>query len=554
MMSTMKVMMIRLEMEEVMMMIRLEMEEEMTTIPSETEVETTTIPSVMVVEMTTIPSVTEEVMMVGFLYLSLSFSIQTLTPSMYTDEDDELDDETKIINAYVTATDDFNDGDFDEAKEKFETVLSLEEKFDDAAKMQMNDQDLPCTFKALVYMCRIYLEKGKDCTAELKSTWNQILGLFGKDWVRRGDKDDAMSAIVNNPLLAKQFGIDIASELQASVLDLLEDGPVKFKAICDCVFKSLRHGKFNDAKKYMEDLKCPDGDAQAELTVMSLNAEILLQDRHFGALKRLRSKIRNNERFKSVIVSEKFRAYMHLAFGKMLMIMSKWDDAAFEFGQSLDSFQRDAQTDQSTGALRYLVLANVISSSHSDPFNRDAVRSLMTHDVVKALQRVRVAFEENDILNMEKLLSSKDTGIQDDSFASAYASRVMRTLRMKMLRELIGPFECVSLSYLEQELRITDVMGLLREMILDGTLRGRIDEIDGVYLSESGDESRGSSSGIYGAFSQWERGVRIMQYGVMAEMEKLEFKSNGSSDRRRGEFGGINVLNLLSRRGPVRYF
>ena len=157
----------------------------------------------------------------------------------------------------------------------------------------------------------------------------------------------------------------------------------------------------------------------------------------------------------------------------------------------------------------------------------------MTHDVVKALQRVRVAFEENDILNMEKLLSSKDTGIQDDSFASAYASRVMRTLRMKMLRELIGPFECVSLSYLEQELRITDVMGLLREMILDGTLRGRIDEIDGVYLSESGDESRGSSSGIYGAFSQWERGVRIMQYGVMAEMEKLEFKSDGSSDRRR---------------------
>jgi hypothetical protein len=44
-----------------------------------------------------------------------------------------------------------------------------------------------------------------------------------------------------------------------------------------------------------------------------------------------------------------------------------------------------------------------------------------------------------------------------------------------------------------------------------------------------------------------------MQYGVMAEMEKLEFKSSskGSDRRRGGEFntGGLDVLSLLARQG-----
>ena len=43
---------------------------------------------------------------------------------------------------------------------------------------------------------------------------------------------------------------------------------------------------------------------------------------------------------------------------------------------------------------------------------------------------------------------------------------------MKLIGDLIGPFECVSL-VIWSELRITDVMGLLRD-VLDGTLRGRI--------------------------------------------------------------------------------
>ena len=188
----------------------------------------------------------------------------------------------------------------------------------------------------------------------------------------------------------------------------------------------------------------------------------------------------------------------------------------------------------------------------------------MTNSAVKALQCIRVAFEENDILNMKKHLSSKDTGIQSDSFASKYSVRVMRTLRMKMLEDLIGPFECVSLSYLEQELRISDVMGLLREMILDGTLRGRIDEINAVYFSESGDENiqKGNGQSEYNAFLQWERGVRIMQYGVMAEMEKLEFKNSHPSSRRGRErfdhhdLTSYRMINdLLSRRdGFISYF
>jgi len=470
------------------------------------------------------------------------------------DDDDDLDDETKIINAFVTGTDDFNDGEYDEAKKKFETVLALEDKFDDNQKMQMSDSDLPCTFKTLVYMCRIYLQKGKDCTSELKSTWNRILGLFGKDWVKRGDQDDAMSAIVNNPLLAKQFGSDVASELQASVIDLLEDGPVKFKAICECAFKCLRKEKFEDAKKFMGDLKFPDKDVQAELTLISMNAEILLHERRFGALKRLRRKVQKSERFNSVIVSEKFRAYMHISFGRMLMMLSKWDDAVFELGQALDSFQRDANSNESRRALRYLVLANVISNSKSDPFNRAAVRSMMTYDEVKALQRVRAAFEENDIMNMEKLLSDKGTCIVSDKFASKYISIAMRTLRTKMLKDLIEPFQCVSLSYLEQELLLSNVMGLLREMILDGTLKGRIDEIGGVYLSSSsGDSSEKKDD--YDGILQWESGVRIMQYGVMAEMEKLEFKkANSIGDRRKMFLGSGSNIDISALFGGNYFF
>ena len=89
----------------------------------------------------------------------------------------------------------------------------------------------------------------------------------------------------------------------------------------------------------------------------------------------------------------------------------------------------------------------------------------------------------NDISTVDRLMRDQ---IFQDEFMKTYLSELLRTIRLKVLSEVVKPYQVVSIEYLAEELNIerSEVVTLLVTLVLDNKIKAKIDETDGfVYLT-----------------------------------------------------------------------
>ena len=228
--------------------------------------------------------------------------------------------------------------------------------------------------------------------------------------------------------------------------------------------------------------------------------------------------------------------------GKMHMQSREFEKAATTFFQAFKSYD-EAGDRARLRCLKYLVLSSMLHASSINPFDSQEARPYRDDPEIQAMTNLVHAFQNNEIKKFESILrSSQGRTIKNDEFIAEYLSDLLRTIRTQVLIKVIGPYERISLKAIARELNgipTQDVESLLVALILDGRLKGRIDQVAGVLLKNP---EAGSATAAGGGTGSSGDGAGGAGGGSASSSAPLGFGSSAAAAIEMRNYDAIDAL------------
>eukprot|EP01066_Platyproteum_vivax_P001425 Platyproteum_vivax@DN11758_c0_g1_i1.p1 len=144
------------------------------------------------------------------------------------------------------------------------------------------------------------------------------------------------------------------------------------------------------------------------------------------------------------------------------------------------------------------------------------------------MHSLRLAFDQNDINYISKLLNNPRHNIGNDPFIKMHLEDLLRKIRSQGLRRIMISYSTVSLNFLANELGITrdDVLSYVVKLIVDKHISATVDDVTGFVTLRNDQETNDLR------FRQAERW-----------MKRLSKISNGLATHGH-RFGSMNPLSL----------
>jgi len=415
-------------------------------------------------------------------------------------DEEQNENEVMIINTFYEA-EQAKDKNPDEALEKFETVILLEEQEGKSEN----------TFKSLEYIVVISLMTNQ--VEKALDAYKKLMKMIDK--VARNDKSTAIQNILEavtdaeDASLKDQFytltldvlidsdrkmWMDIQIKLGKLYLEKEEFGKLEtlidqLKAECtkteEPTMQKSSSGiageSFNQYDSYLSEVYC-----------LEIQLCVELNDS-----KRLRAVYAETEKMSTVINDPRVTGVIKEHGGKMFMKEKQWKKACDELFESFKSYQEVANSQAKT-ILKYVILASIISNSEINYADTREAKVYQEDLEISALMRLRVAYEKNDYGDILNIL----TKIKKDDFMEKCLDDFMRNIRLNALIIKIRPYKNVELKFLARELQISEkeVKTLLVELILDQRIDGKIDNN---YLELSSAKKDVITKKKHNAISKW---------------------------------------------------
>eukprot|EP00914_Ancora_sagittata_P022261 GHVO01044202.1.p1 GENE.GHVO01044202.1~~GHVO01044202.1.p1 ORF type:complete len:263 (+),score=65.38 GHVO01044202.1:546-1334(+) len=179
--------------------------------------------------------------------------------------------------------------------------------------------------------------------------------------------------------------------------------------------------------------------------------------------------------------------------GQIMMSEKKWTSAYNEFFEAFKSYQEAGNSAQAKLALKYVVLANMLTMSDINLFDASEARAFQDDPEIQGLHHLRVAFDNVDINAIEAVLNNPLYKIRDDCFVSDHLDQLMRGVRVQVLVRLTSAYRVISIDSLCEQLRVdrTTLYPLIVQMTHTHSIETVIDEVGGFIQfgkSSDGDE------------------------------------------------------------------
>lgn len=252
------------------------------------------------------------------------------------------------------------------------------------------------------------------------------------------------------------------------------------------------------------------------LEIYALEIQMYAETRNNKQLKILYQKAL---RVRSAVPHPKIMGIIRECGGKMHMSEENWKDAQSDFFESFRNYD-EAGSLQRIQVLKYLLLTTMLMKSDINPFDSQETKPYRNDPRIAAMTDLVDAYQRDDMHRYVDVLQ-KNQDILADPFIAENIDEVTRNMRTKAVVKLIAPYTSMKLSWIARQLKITDaeVQGILGFLIIDGKIRGRIDQQSGILQIESvGDAERVQAldswtdavSGLYAAIYKDSEGFRVI--------------------------------------------
>ncbi|KAI1484455.1 PCI-domain-containing protein [Biscogniauxia mediterranea] len=219
------------------------------------------------------------------------------------------------------------------------------------------------------------------------------------------------------------------------------------------------------------------------LEIYALEIQMYAETRNNKQLKVLYQKAL---KVRSAVPHPKIMGIIRECGGKMHMSEENWKDAQSDFFESFRNYD-EAGSLQRIQVLKYLLLTTMLMKSDINPFDSQETKPYRNDPRIAAMTELVDAYQRDDMHKYVSVLQ-KNQDILADPFIAENIDEVTRNMRTKAVVKLIAPYTRMKLEWIAQQLKISEaeVQDILGFLIIDGKIRGKIDQQAGVLEIELG--------------------------------------------------------------------
>ena len=193
--------------------------------------------------------------------------------------------------------------------------------------------------------------------------------------------------------------------------------------------------------------------------------------------------------------------------------------------------------------LKYLVLTTMLMGSDINPFDSQETKPYKNDPRISAMTDLVDAYQSNEIHRYEAVLQdNKD--LLEDPFIAENIDEVTRNIRTNAVLKLVAPYTRFTLRLISKHLKIseTEAQDIVGFLIVDGRMRGKINQSDGTVEIESNADTERTR-----AMEQWSSELGTLWATILNEGDG--FKSDDvqiSAYPGAGGSGGLGVSGVGS--------
>ncbi len=218
---------------------------------------------------------------------------------------------------------------------------------------------------------------------------------------------------------------------------------------------------------------------------------------------------------KSAIPHPRIMGIIRECGGKMHMGNRTFDRAQHDFFEAFKNYD-EAGNARRIQCLKYLVLANMLALSEIDPFDSPEAKPYMNNSEIVYMTNLRRAYTQKDVKEFELILRCNGSSIMDDAFIRQHIEELLSRFRSQVLLKLIQPYTRIGISFAAKELNIeeSELEDLLVNLILDGKIRGRIDQVNKRLVLDTHDRERAK----YDAINKWTKEMGKLHAAIASKL------------------------------------
>ncbi|KAH0524294.1 hypothetical protein TsFJ059_006823 [Trichoderma semiorbis] len=215
------------------------------------------------------------------------------------------------------------------------------------------------------------------------------------------------------------------------------------------------------------------GKGTYSLEIYALEIQMLAETRNNKQLKTLYNRAL---KVKSAVPHPRIMGIIRECGGKMHMSEENWKEAQSDFFESFRNYD-EAGSLQRIQVLKYLLLTTMLMKSNINPFDSQETKPYKTDPRISAMTELVDAYQRDDVHAYEKALRNNQD-ILADPFIAENIDEVTRNMRTKGVLKLIAPYTRMKLSWIANQLRISEpeVQDILSFLIIDGKIKGSVNQ------------------------------------------------------------------------------
>merc|ERR1712088_833967 len=323
---------------------------------------------------------------------------------------------------------------------------------------------------------------------EMMTRYKQLL-TYIKSAVTRNHSEKSINSILDYISTSKQM--ELLQNFYETTLDALRDAKNErlwFKTMTKLGKLYFDREEFNRLARILKQLRqsCQTEEGEDDLKKGTQLLEVYaLEIQMYTAQKnnkKLKALYDQSLHIKSAIPHPLILGVIRECGGKMHLREGEYEKAHTDFFEAFKNYD-ESGSPRRTICLKYLVLANMLMKSGINPFDSQEAKPYKNDPEILAMTNLVSAYQNNDINEFEKILKQNRQTIMDDPF----------------IRVNIEP---------------SDVESLLVSCILDTTIYGRIDQVNGVLELDTTPEG----TARYLALENWNTQLLKLQKEIVNKM------------------------------------
>uniref|UniRef100_A0A8D8ZLT1 COP9 signalosome complex subunit 2 n=1 Tax=Cacopsylla melanoneura TaxID=428564 RepID=A0A8D8ZLT1_9HEMI len=344
-------------------------------------------------------------------------------------------------------------------------------------------------FKALKQMIKINFKLSNY--KEMMSRYKQLL-LYIKSAVTRNYSEKSINSILD--YISTSKNMELLQDFYETTLEALKDAKndrLWFKTNTKLGKLYYDREDFTKLSRILKQLhqSCQTDDGEDDLKkgtqlleIYALEIQMYTAQKNNKKLKKL---YEQSLHIKSAIPHPLIMGVIRECGGKMHLREGEFEKAHTDFFEAFKNYDESGSPRRTT-CLKYLVLANMLMKSGINPFDSQEAKPYKNDPEILAMTNLVSSYQNNDIAAFEVILREHRQNIMDDPFIREHIEDLLRNIRTQVLIKLIKPYTRIHIPFISRQLNIetSDVESLLVSLILDNTVRGRIDQVRGVLQVE----------------------------------------------------------------------